>query len=120
MSDEFADIEAVMKRLPQPTLDDVLRAQREAENTPPPVTTMPQPGFHPGGIVRYHCPFGCGWSHDENPSLEPTGPLLLPANFTSGNISDAITSMAEVRGKAYARRVEQAIADHFESAHPER
>ena len=120
MADDFSDIEAALASLPQPSIDDLLRARREAELTPPPATTMPQPGFMPGGVVRYHCPLDCGWSHDENPGLEPTGSLLLPANFTGDDVSEALTSMAEVRSKAYARRVEQAIADHFARAHPDR
>lgn len=119
MSDDF-DLDALMGRLPMPTVEDLLRAQREAELAPPVVTALPMPDFVRGGIVRYRCLLDCGWFHDERPGLEMPGPLLLPADFTSEDLSAAMTSAAEVRGKAYAMRVEQAIAAHFAEVHPGR
>lgn len=121
MSDDFADIEAAMARLPQPTIDDLLRARREAEQAPPPPpTTIPTPEFPSFGVVRFNCPLGCGWRHDENPGLEPMGPLLLPADSTPDDLSAAISSQAAVRGNNFRLRVEQVIADHFTEAHPDR
>lgn len=120
MSDDDFDLDALVGQLPMPTIEDLLRAQREAELAPPVVTALPMPDFVRGGIVRYRCLLDCGWVHDERPGLEMPGPLLLPADFTSEDLSAAMTSAAEVRGKAYVMRVEQAIATHFIEAHPGR
>lgn len=110
-----------MARMPQPTLEDLLRARREAEQAPPPPpTTIPQPDFPSFGVVRFQCHLDCGWHHEEQPGLEPMGPLLLPANFTSDDLSAAISSQAEVSANAFRLRVEQAISDHFDAAHPGR
>jgi hypothetical protein len=119
MADGF-DLNAALARLPQPSLADVLRAQREAKATPPPVSAMPQPDFRPGGVARFHCPLDCGWHHDENTDPGPVGSLLLPANFTGEDLSAAITSAVEVRSNDFRLRVEQAISDHFDAAHPGR
>ncbi|MFF3158489.1 hypothetical protein [Streptomyces sp. NPDC057910] len=118
--DDFADIEAAARHLPQPSIQELLRLRREAENSPPPLTTVPAPVHQRGGILRYHCPLACGWTHDENPGTELPGSLLLPADFTSADLSDALTSMAEVRHNNYRLRIEQAIADHFAERHPGR
>ncbi|MGW5426903.1 hypothetical protein ACWET9_06700 [Streptomyces sp. NPDC004059] len=119
MTDD-SDLDAALARLPQPSLADILRAQREAETTPPPATTIPQPDFTLGGVVRFHCPLDCGWHHDENTDPGPVGSLLLPADFTGDDLSAAITSAAEVRSNNFRLRVEQAISDHFNAAHPGR
>jgi hypothetical protein len=119
MEDEF-DFDAALAKIPQPSMDDLLRAQREAEQTPPPATTVPQPSFPPGGTTRFHCPLDCGWYHDENIDPGPVGSLLLPADFTGEDLSAAITSAAEVRSNNFRLRVEQAISDHFDAAHPGR
>ncbi|MFD4921129.1 hypothetical protein ACFWNE_07395 [Streptomyces goshikiensis] len=114
------DLDAFVGDLPAPTIDDVLRARREAEQAPPVVTALPMPEFVRGGIVRYRCLLDCGWFHDENPGLERPGPLLLPADFTAEDLSAAICGASEVRSKAFVMRVEQAIAAHFAVAHPGR
>lgn len=116
MDDRF-DLDAALARLPQP---DLLRAQREAEQAPPAVTSIPEPSLLSGGVARFHCPLDCGWHHDENTDPGPVGTLLLPAGFTGETLSDAITSAAEVRSNNFRLRVEQAISDHFQAAHPGR
>lgn len=120
VSDDDFDLDALVARLPAPTIDDVLRARRDAEKAPPVVTALPMSDFVRGGIVRYRCLLDCGWHHDERPGLEMPGPLLLPVGYTLKDLSAAISSAAEVRGKASAMRVEQAIAAHFAEAHPGR
>lgn len=120
MSDDDFDLDALVGRLPMPTYDDILRARRADELAPPVVSVLPMPEFVNWGTVRYRCLLDCGWYHEEHPGLEMPGPLLLPADFTSEDLSAAMTSAAEVRGKARAMRVEQAIAAHFAEAHPGR
>ena len=123
MSDDFADFEAAVRRLPQPSIADLLRAQREAEQAPPPPpTTIPTPDFPKplGGVVRFRCPLDCGWFHDEHPGLEPMGPLLLPADFTGDDLSAALSSQAEVSSNNFRLRVEHAISEHFDAVHPDR
>ncbi|MEU7032745.1 hypothetical protein ABZ958_03540 [Streptomyces sp. NPDC046237] len=119
-NDDAFDLDALVARLPKQTMDDLARMRREAEQAPPVVTALPMPNFMRGGIARYRCLLDCGWFHDENPGLDMPGPLLLPADFTSEDLSTAISGAAEVRGKAFAMRVEQAIAAHFAEAHPGR
>jgi len=120
VSDDFADIEAAVARLPKLSIDDLLRARREAEQAPPPPpSTIPEPEFLPGCVSRFNCPLGCGWHHDEGTD-PPMGSLLLPADFTGDDLSAALTSQAAVRGNNFRLQVERAIADHFTEAHPGR
>ncbi|MFE2850543.1 hypothetical protein ACFXJO_05345 [Streptomyces lavendulae] len=120
MNNDDFDLEAFVGRLPTPTIEDLLQARREAELAPPVVTGLPMPEFVRWGVVRYRCLLDCGWFHEEHPGLERPGALLLPAGFTSEDLAAAITSAAEVRSKAFAMRIQQAIADHFAEAHPGR
>lgn len=113
-----------MERMRNDPRFDVLRARLEAEPVLPPLSTIPAPEFpHPlrlGGVVRYRCPLDCGWHHDARPDDEPMGPLLLPAGFTTEDLSAAISSQAVVRSNNFRLRVEQAIAEHFDASHPDR
>ncbi|MFD9256917.1 hypothetical protein [Streptomyces sp. NPDC059538] len=118
MSEDFG-LDAIA-RWPKPTIEDYLRARREAEQAPPVVTALPMPEFAGWGAVRYRCLLDCGWFHEENPGLETPGPVLLPVGFATEDLSAAIASAAEIRSKAAAMRVEQAIAAHFAEAHPGR
>lgn len=119
MSDEdFAEIEAAAKRMPGPGIDELLRARREAEQTPPPLPSLiPEPDLLHGGVVRFRCPLGCGWRHDENPGLESCR-LILPVDFTAQDISDTISVNAEASGLALLDRVERAIVQHYSERHP--
>lgn len=120
MADDF-DFDALPTRPAADVMREIQEGRRAAEQAPPPPpSTIPAPDFAPGGVVRFHCPLDCGWRHDENPGLEPMGPLLLPVDFTPDDLSAAITSQAEVSGNNFRLRVEQAIADHFTEAHPGR
>ncbi|MGW1744616.1 hypothetical protein ACWCRD_03150 [Streptomyces sp. NPDC002092] len=116
------DLAAVLAGLSMPSLADIERMRREAEQAPPAVTTIPQPDFPIpfGGVARFHCPLDCGWRHDEGPDVEPMGPLLLPAGFTSDDVSAAISAQADVRANNFRLRVELAISEHFDAAHPGR
>lgn len=118
MSDEdFSAIEAAMAKLPPVTIDDILRARREAEKaSPPPPSVIPQPEFVRVGplssVARFHCPRGCGWWHDEPTDTGP-GPLIIPAD----DIEGTITLDAELRGLAMRDRIEQAITGHYAERH---
>jgi len=70
-----------------------------------------------GSTVRYHCPNGCGWWHDEDPDPGPLS-VIVPANFTSDDLSAMLSLNAEARGLALHSRVEQAITDHCRQEHP--
>ncbi|GAA2701269.1 hypothetical protein [Nonomuraea recticatena] len=99
-----------------------LRAQRQATSALPPPSIIPAPVFPAGrqfrGTVRFPCPIGCGWFHDEHPGSETPGPLLLPVGFTSEDIEDALTARAAAEGETRRRRIEGAITAHYRSAHP--
>lgn len=119
MADDF-DFDALPRRSTADVMREIQDARRAAEQAPPPPpSTIPAPDFAPGGIVRFHCPLDCGWHHDENPGLKPMGPLLLAADFTTEDLSAAISSQAEVRGNNFRLRIERAIAVHFAETHPE-
>ncbi|MEU7891712.1 hypothetical protein AB0B45_02480 [Nonomuraea sp. NPDC049152] len=127
MSDDFDEIESAIARLPRDYLDDVIRAQREAASAaPPPPSVIPEPEWpypprHPlGGVVRFRCPLGCPWYHDENPGAERPGRFMLPVGFTNEDVASAITLEAEARGNAMRLRVEDAIAAHFAADHANR
>lgn len=95
--------------------------RRQDAQAMPPLTTVPAPEFLPGGVVRYRCPPGCvDWHHEERPGCELPGPLLLPAGYTSEDLTAALTSETAVRGNALRLWVEQAIAGHFTARDAER
>jgi hypothetical protein len=77
-------------------------------------------GFrHPlSGTMRFSCPLGCGWYHDENPSHEPLGTFVVPLD--PAKLEEALTAQADARHEAFRVRVEAAITGHFEQAHPGR
>lgn len=128
MTDDFADIEAAIAKLPPVDIAAMLRAQREAEQAPPPPPNIipqpeqPYPLMHPlGGVMRFHCPLDCGWWHDENPGMD-VRPLriVVPANPTPEDFSAAISAQAAAEGDRFRARVEEAITDHYVEAHPGR
>ncbi|MFI1485809.1 hypothetical protein [Streptomyces sp. NPDC020747] len=120
MADDF-DLNALTRPLGADFLREVEDARRAAEQAPPPPpSTIPMPDFRPGCIARFRCPLECGWHHDESTDPGPMGPLLLPANFTADDLSAAMSSQAEVRGNNFRLRVELAISEHFDAAHPGR
>lgn len=115
--DDFADIEAIMAKLPPISIEDIRRAQREAEQAPwPPPSVIPQPEFVRVGpfqsVARFRCPHGCGWWHDEPTDTGP-GPLIIPVD----DIEGTITLDAELRGLALYDRIEQAITHHYAEHH---
>lgn len=127
--DDFSDIEAATARLARQRPDSVLAALREQDAAPtvlPEPTIIPSPEFpyglrSPGaGTARFLCPLGCGWYHEEDPAAEQLGPLLLPAGFTTADLSAAITNQADARAAAGRARIEAALAAHFADKHPTR
>ena len=74
---------------------------------------------HPlGGTIRYRCPLGCDWFHDEHPGAEPMLPVRLPTD--PDRLGEALTAQATARHAAFQQRVETAITDHYEQQHPGR
>lgn len=122
---EFA---AAVAQLPQPSLDDLLRARNAADAGPAassgrvPSPVLPYGLHHPlSGTVRWSCAHGCGWGHAEDLGADLTPMrLVLPAGFTGRDVSDALTARATARHEAMLRRVEDAFAEHYASAHPDR
>ncbi|MER6334088.1 hypothetical protein ABT298_33240 [Streptomyces sp. NPDC001034] len=119
------DPEAFLARLRKPTAAEQLAEREAAAAWVPELTTMPMPDFpyrwpHPlGGTARFSCPLGCGWYHDERPDLDAAAqPLVVPLD--PDRIEDALTAQADARAEALCARVERAVADHFEQAHPGR
>lgn len=123
------ELDELLARLPQKTpaeaFAEIEAARRAAESAPwPEPSIIPAPTYpyglrHPlGGTVRFSCLLGCGWHHDENPSREPVGPLFFPLD--PAKLSEALTAQADARAEAFRRRVESAISDHYEAAHPNR
>lgn len=69
-------------------------------------------------VIRYRCPVGCLWHHDEPTDPGPT-PITLPANFTSADLSDAITFEMQHREVLKRDRVEGLVAGHVVETHPD-
>lgn len=123
------DLREALAGASTPSVDDLLRAWREAGAAPPPEPRLlPEPTYPYGftvhrmaGTIRWSCVHRCGWSHEENPGQEvATMRVVLPAGFSSRDIGDQLTAQAKARHEAMRRRVEDAFTDHYASAHPER
>ncbi|WP_158013036.1 hypothetical protein [Streptomyces sp. Root369] len=77
----WPQLDALLARLPKKsareTYEELDAARRAAAATPPELTSIPMPTYpygwslrHPlGGTMRFACPLGCGWFHDENREL---------------------------------------------------
>lgn len=124
-ADPMEEVEAALAAMAREFREGLVRQWwKAATEPPPPQSLLPSPQFpyglrHPNaGAVRWNCPRGCGWWHEENPGRELPGPLRLPAGFTSEDVSEAITRQAQERSEALQRRVEDAITEHYTTAHP--
>lgn len=104
-----------LARLEPDWMDDVLAARRRDVQEPLPVRTLPMPELLRGGVLRYRCPLGYPWWHDEDPGREEPSPLLLPAGYTSEDLAAALTSAAEVRNNALRRALEASRSGPGES-----
>ncbi|MEU6988538.1 hypothetical protein ABZ946_34855 [Streptomyces sp. NPDC046324] len=81
---------------------------------------MPTPEFLAGGTVRFSCPRGCRWHHDENPGLDAameTYRLVLPVGATPQDVTEAINRKASADARALQERVTAALVDHDQQAH---
>ncbi|MER7477471.1 hypothetical protein ABTX60_07410 [Streptomyces sp. NPDC126510] len=119
------ELEAVMARLPRRTPAEVfaeIEAARRAErNAPwPEPSIVPTSEFPAFGVIRYPCPLGCGWHHQEEPGVDAYGPIVVAAPYDSQAVSAALTASANERGELFRERVEAALVDHYETAHPGR
>ncbi|HLL36322.1 MAG TPA: hypothetical protein VK545_21125 [Streptomyces sp.] len=118
--DGFAAVQAALARIPSSELQEQLRAAREAPAELPEPSIIPAPESLGWGRVRFPCPLGCGWGHEEDPGAEPMGPLLLPVDYTEADLNAAITAQAAASAEALRGRAEEAIRDHFTESHPGR
>ncbi|MBC9729240.1 hypothetical protein [Streptomyces sp. TRM68367] len=99
------------KRSPREQLAELEAARRaDAAARLPEPTTIPMPDFpympgHPlAGMVRFSCPLGCGWHHDENPGRdEAAEPLVVPLDPELWEA--ALVARAEARAEAFRARV---------------
>jgi hypothetical protein len=115
------DFTAALHRIGEdPRHDTYAALQRAARQAPPEPSIIPLPEFAPGCAVRFPCPLGCSWAHEEHPAIEPLGPIRLPLHFTGRDLSAALTDHADRTARIMRRRVEQAIEAHYETAHPGR
>lgn len=71
-------------------------------------------------VIRYPCPLGCGWYHQEEPGLDAYGPFIVAAPNDPQAVSAALTAHANERAEVYRQRVEKALVDHYETSHPGR
>ncbi|MEU2264906.1 hypothetical protein ABZ568_00330 [Streptomyces olindensis] len=119
------ELEAVMARLPRRTPAEVFAeieaGRRAAANAPwPEPSIIPMPEFPAFGVIRYPCPLGCDWYHQEAPGLDAFGPFVVAAPGGPHAVSAALTASANERAEVYRQRVERALVDHYEAAHPGR
>jgi hypothetical protein len=103
---------------------DLISARRRAEQEHAAAwepTTIPMPEHLAGGIVRFPCPRGCPWFHDENPGRDAATEryvLVVPsANPTPEEVADAISRKAADRAAAVRERIERAVAAHDHEVH---
>ncbi|WP_159052330.1 hypothetical protein [Streptomyces longwoodensis] len=120
--DEDQELREVLARLPRRTPAEVLAeieaARRASASAWAPPSIVPMPDFPEFGLVRYACPLGCGWHHDEQPGAEAFGPILLPVGDRA-DLDAALTAHAGERAEVYQARVEAAVAEHWAQAHPD-
>ncbi|MFE6018674.1 hypothetical protein ACFQ6O_18640 [Streptomyces sp. NPDC056441] len=124
------DTDEILARLPKKAPHEMFAeleaARRAAEAAPwPEPSIIPMPSYpyslsHPRcGTLRFSCPLGCGWHHDEDPGRDAaTERLVVPLD--PALVSEALTAQANARAQAFKTRVEAAITDHFAEAHPGR
>ncbi|MFJ9694887.1 hypothetical protein [Kitasatospora sp. NPDC101183] len=96
-------------------------AQRRDQHAP-----LPDPSIIPGpdfpsdlpGVVRFHCPHGCGWFYEESThALAEPGRVILPADFTPEDLTGMLALNWEARFLDFRSRVETAITDHYAARH---
>ncbi|MFE2424615.1 hypothetical protein [Streptomyces hokutonensis] len=124
------DLDALLARLPMKSpreaYDEMMAAREAAAAAPLPEPSIIAMPTYPddrwgrlGGTIRFGCPLGCGWHHDENPGLEAaTEPLVLPLDLS--RLDEALTAQANARAEAFRVRVETAITAHYAADHPGR
>ncbi|MDV9197029.1 hypothetical protein [Streptomyces sp. Wh19] len=118
------DLDELLARVRQKTARDLFAemeaAGRADEAAPwPEPSVIPMPSYPRRGTLRFSCPLGCGWHHDEDPGREAaTERLVVPLD--PDLVSEALTAEANARAQAFKTRVEAAITDHFAEAYPGR
>ncbi|MFE3146546.1 hypothetical protein ACFXJ6_07770 [Streptomyces sp. NPDC059218] len=110
----------IQQRKPHDLFAEVEAARRADEAAPwPEPSIIPMPSHPRRGTLRFSCPLGCGWHHDENPGrMAATERLAVP--FDLELVDEALTAQADARVQVLQARVEAAITDHVAEAHPGR
>lgn len=122
--DDRQDLDELLARIqqqkPHDLFAEVEAARRADEATPwPEPSIIPMPSHPRRGTLRFSCPLGCGWHHDEDPGRDAAMERLV-VPLDPDLVSEALTAQANARAKALQARVEAAITDHFAEAHPGR
>lgn len=124
------DADETLDRLLTPQVRQHLQDEWVKANTvpPPPAapkreSLIPQPEFpyplgHPlSCLARFPCRLVCGWAHDEQPDLDPIGPIVIPVNGGMAAVTKAIDARAQERFEQMRARIEDAMRNHYRTAH---
>ncbi|MFH7341235.1 hypothetical protein [Streptomyces sp. KHY 26] len=121
---DLKDLEALLASLPQPGLAELEAARRATAEAPPPEPSIippfvcPYPLNHPrAGVLWFPCALGCGWSHEEWPSVEPFTLPSIPLTASPAECSRILRENAAAREDERKRRIEAVIRRHFAEAH---
>lgn len=124
------DFDALLAALPHQSTAEVFAeidaARKAAEQAPPPeLTIIPAPVYPPlrwphpdAGIIRFPCALGCGWAHAEDSYAESLESISIPVGVTVQELDRIFNERAKERGDVLRARIEGAIREHFQQAHP--
>ncbi|MYR61125.1 hypothetical protein GTY54_34510 [Streptomyces sp. SID625] len=120
---DLDELRAGMQKTPREAFAELEAARRAAEARTPERTIIPEPELpplwpHPGsGIVRFPCPLGCGWAHEEDAYALDVEPISVPLHSSPAEISRIFAERSERGSRALQRRIGSAVREHFVQAH---
>lgn len=116
------ELDDLMARLPVQSGADLFaemeQARRAAETAPPPPQYPYALEYVRRGKAWFKCQQpGCRWGVevDHDPGNLP--PLVVPADYTSADISAAISTMAQARSEALRKRLDDDFRGHLGEVH---